>query len=153
MSKADRIAREEASLGQMRCLAALGEWERLIALAKREWPTNEGGAPHSHASKIGIQVGENGGDAIAERKIKKLVSAKHSVLRDKVAPLAARAAWHLGDWKSMEMYTVHYSSSNRDPTTGKNGSNANGSGGDKKGSGNTLDEMNGKKSKPDNSTP
>ena len=68
MSKADRIAR--ASLGQMRCLAALGEWERLIALAKREWPTNEGGAPHSHASKIGIQVGENGGDAIAERKIK-----------------------------------------------------------------------------------
>ena len=153
MSKADRIAREEASLGQMRCLAALSEWERLIALAKREWPTNEGGAPHSHASKIGIQVGENGGDAIAERKIKKLVSAKHSVLRDKVAPLAARAAWHLGDWKSMEKYTVHYSSSKRDSTTGKNGSNANGSGGDKKGSGNTLDEMNGKKSKPDNSTP
>ena len=41
----------------------------------------------------------------------------------------------------------------RDPKTGKNGSNANGSGGDKKGSGNTLDEMNGAKSKPDNSTP
>ena len=53
----------------------------------------------------------------------------------------------------MEKYTVHYSSSKRDPKTGKNGSNANGSGGDKKGSGNTLDEMNGKKSKPDNSTP
>jgi len=152
MSKADRIAREEASLGQMRCLAALGEWERLITLAKREWPTNEGGAPHSHASKIGIQVGENGGDAIAERKMKKLVSAKPSVLRDKVAPLAARAAWHLGDWKSMEKYTVHYSSSKRDSSTGKNGFNANGSGSDKKGSGHSLDEINGKKSKPDNST-
>ena len=32
----------------------------------------------------------------------------------------------------MEKYTVHYSSSKRDPTTGKNGSNANGSGSDKK---------------------
>ena len=156
MSKADRIAREEASLGQMRCLAALGEWERLIALAKREWPTNEGGAPQYHGSKIGltsIQIGANGGDAIAERKMKKLALAKHSVLRDKVAPLAARAAWHLGDWKSMEKYTVHYSSSKRDTTTGKNGSNSNGFGGDKKGSGNNLVEQSGKKSKSDSGTP
>ena len=78
MSSADR-KRAGGKFRQMRCLAALGEWERLIALLKRG-PTNEGGATHSHASKIGIQVGENGGRHRRE-KVKKLVSAKHSVSR------------------------------------------------------------------------
>ena len=148
MSKADRIAREEASLGQMRCLAALGEWERLIALAKREWPTNDA---TGSGSKFGLpNIASDGRDSgIDERKMKKLASAKHSVLRDKVAPLAARAAWHLGDWKSMEKYTVHYSHSQRE-TSSKFGTNGNG--GDKKGSGNNLEDQS-KQKKQDGATP
>ena len=53
----------------------------------------------------------------------------------------------------MEKYTVHYSSSKRDTTTGKNGSNSNGFGGDKKGSGNNLVDQSGKKSNSDGGTP
>ena len=70
-------ARREATLGQMRCLAALAEWEQLATLCAREWELSAGvGAPG--AGGVGA-----GGDA---------------VLRGRMAPLATQAAWHLGDW-------------------------------------------------------
>jgi FKBP12-rapamycin complex-associated protein len=77
-------ARREATLGQMRCLAALAEWESLARLCSREWEISAGvGAPG--AGGVGA-----GGDA---------------VLRGRMAPLATQAAWHLGDWGRMEVYS------------------------------------------------
>ena len=77
-------ARREATLGQMRCLAALAEWEQLATLCAREWELSAGvGAPG--AGGVGA-----GGDA---------------VLRGRMAPLATQAAWHLGDWSRMETYS------------------------------------------------
>ena len=77
-------ARREATLGQMRCLAALAEWEKLAKLCAREWELSAGvGTPG--AGGVGA-----GGDA---------------VLRGRMAPLATQAAWHLGDWSRMETYS------------------------------------------------
>eukprot|EP00004_Rigifila_ramosa_P027283 TRINITY_DN882_c0_g1_i1.p1 TRINITY_DN882_c0_g1~~TRINITY_DN882_c0_g1_i1.p1 ORF type:complete len:2377 (-),score=590.06 TRINITY_DN882_c0_g1_i1:39-6899(-) len=58
----------EVTLGMMRCLNALGEWERLGALSSDTWRT----------------AGEN--------------------TRRLIAPLAAAAAWNLGNWSGMEMF-------------------------------------------------
>jgi FKBP12-rapamycin complex-associated protein len=77
-------ARREASLGQMRCLAALAEWEALGQLCAREWELSAGIGP-AGAGGVGA-----GGDAI---------------LRGQMAPLATQAAWHLGDWSRMEVYS------------------------------------------------
>jgi phosphatidylinositol kinase/protein kinase (PI-3 family) len=58
----------EFTLGRMRCLRALGEWERLAALGSDLW-----------------------------------TRSSDSVRRD-VAPLAAAAAWNLGQWELMPQY-------------------------------------------------
>ena len=76
-------ARREAVLGQARCLGALAEWEALGALCRTEWALSAG-TGSAGAGGVGA-----GGDA---------------TLRARVAPLAARAAWHLGDWDRMEAY-------------------------------------------------
>jgi hypothetical protein len=76
-------SRRDATLGQMRCLAALAEWEALGQLCAREWELSAGvGQPG--AGGVGA-----GGDAM---------------LRGRMAPLATQAAWHLGDWGRMEVY-------------------------------------------------
>ena len=77
-------ARREAALGQMRCLAALAEWEALGKLCASEWERSAGTGPPG-AGGVGV-----GGDA---------------VIRGQMAPIAAQAAWHLGDWARMETYS------------------------------------------------
>jgi hypothetical protein len=77
-------SRREASLGQMRCLSALAEWEALGQLCAQEWELSAGvGA--AGAGGVGA-----GGDAI---------------MRGRMAPLATQAAWHLNDWSRMEVYS------------------------------------------------
>ena len=68
----------------MRCLAALAEWEALGQLCAREWERSAGTGPPG-AGGVGV-----GGDA---------------VIRGQMAPVAAQAAWHLGDWARMEAYS------------------------------------------------
>ena len=77
-------ARREAALGQMRCSAALAEWEALGKLCASEWERSAGTGPPG-AGGVGV-----GGDA---------------VIRGQMAPIAAQAAWHLGDWARMETYS------------------------------------------------
>jgi FKBP12-rapamycin complex-associated protein len=62
----------ELSLGRMRCLRALGEWERLSILSKQLW-ANE------------------------------VIQSDEGVKRE-IAPLAASAAWNLGEWDIMASY-------------------------------------------------
>ncbi|KAI9320096.1 armadillo-type protein [Dichotomocladium elegans] len=58
----------EITMGRMRCLHALGEWDQLAILAQEKWIH----APQEH--------------------------------RKSIAPLAAAAAWGLGQWEQMEEY-------------------------------------------------
>ncbi|KIW08226.1 uncharacterized protein PV09_01154 [Verruconis gallopava] len=58
----------ETTMGKMRCLHALGEWETLSSLAQDKW---------IHAS---------------------------AEVRKTIAPLAAAAAWGLGQWELMDQY-------------------------------------------------
>lgn len=60
----------DATLGRMRCLHNLGEWEQLSSLAQERWPT-------------------------ASTEVKKAI-----------APLAAAAAWGLGEWVPMDEYIM-----------------------------------------------
>lgn len=62
----------EYMLGRMRCLHALGEWERLFQLSKDIWKNNQDNT--------------------------RLITA----------PLAAAAAWNLGEWPTMEEYPLIY---------------------------------------------
>jgi FKBP12-rapamycin complex-associated protein len=57
----------EYSLGRMRCLTALGEWERLNELSHKTW----------------------------------MKVAEEPQTQKRMAPMAAAAAWHLGDWYSL----------------------------------------------------
>ena len=91
-------ARREATLGQMRCLAALAEWEALGRLCAREWDAGDDekatrGGPRREASESPPPE--------TETRTKKAADA---ALRARAAPLATQAAWHLGDWRRMEMY-------------------------------------------------
>jgi len=93
-------ARREAVLGQMRCLAALAEWDALGVLCAKEWELSAGsGAPG--AGGVGV-----GGDA---------------VLRGRMAPLATQAAWQLGDWSRMEQYSEVVSAQRGDRAGGGGG--------------------------------
>lgn len=58
----------EVTMGKMRCLHALGEWEQLAQIAKEKWKNS----------------------SIEIRRV--------------VAPLAAAAAWGLGQWESIDTY-------------------------------------------------
>lgn len=60
----------EMTLGRMRCLSALGEWERVLSLSTRLWDKS--------AEEIGVQA--------------------------RVAPLAAAAAWNLGQWDNLNEF-------------------------------------------------
>ncbi|KAF2398484.1 hypothetical protein EJ06DRAFT_583742 [Trichodelitschia bisporula] len=68
----------ETTMGKMRCLHALGEWETLSTLAQDKW---------IHAS---------------------------SDMRKVIAPLAAAAAWGLGQWELMDNYLGVMKSSSPD---------------------------------------
>jgi hypothetical protein len=105
-------ARREATLGQMRCLAALAEWEALGRLCAREWDAGE--KTNSTIGTGGSGTGETNPDERAspdekahqgdgETNVGK-ISPADAALRARMAPLATQAAWHLGDWRRMETY-------------------------------------------------
>lgn len=96
------IAREtqrEATLGQMRCLAALAEWEALGRLCAREWDLSSSRLTAS--SSVGAL---NTSDPIDSKNDSNAPSRKDQLLRQRMAPLATQAAWHLGDWRAMDTY-------------------------------------------------
>ena len=96
----------DVTLGRMRCLNSLGEWEQLASLASDVW-----GSVAPAASKVSedakVRLAE-GARAAPER------SFAGSGLFDvddekgaKIASMAARAAWALGDWPSVALYVQH----------------------------------------------
>jgi FKBP12-rapamycin complex-associated protein len=73
----------EATLGTMRCLNALGDYEKVSQLALEIW--GRGGAS--------LKVGE-------------MEKRESESVRRAIAPVAAYAAWGLGRWREMEEYVV-----------------------------------------------
>jgi len=70
----------DAALGRMRCLRALGQWHRLALLSNEFW--EKGDEEPSSRSKV--------------RRFD-----EEPTIRSKIAPLAAEAAWDLGQWDRM----------------------------------------------------
>ena len=94
-------ARREASLGQMRCLAALAEWEALGRLCAREWDAS--GTPVS-ANDTRFETSESPESPETPSSPPKARASADAAMRARMAPLATQAAWHLGDWRRMETY-------------------------------------------------
>ena len=98
-------ARREATLGQMRCLAALAEWEALGRLCAREW--DAGGKQEANGSLGSLEPVEPESpesSPASHHQSPKMRSSADAAMRARMAPLATRAAWHLGDWQRMETY-------------------------------------------------
>ena len=135
-------ARREATLGQMRCLAALAEWEALGRLCAREWDAGEkttaidgsgtGETNVEHFRSHSPAPDENSAAKFGDGETNVSVSPADAALRARMAPLATQAAWHLGDWRRMETYCAAIPSpadtsntvrtdTNGVPTIGRNG--------------------------------
>jgi hypothetical protein len=102
--------RRDATLGQMRCLAALAEWEALGRLCAREWERSGSGSSGTLPSS---EETETPNDSVpADPAVPnndpsptpKESSKKDTARRARMAPLATQAAWHLGDWRAMDVY-------------------------------------------------
>ena len=101
-------------LGQMRCMQALGSWGELKDLATRVWdlteqlrdehplqalPFNTSLIERAPASASATAFNQQA-EMINGRELKK-------ILQQKIAPMATRAAWSLGDMTDMEKYYIH----------------------------------------------
>ena len=71
----------DVTLGRMRCLNSLGEWEQLAALASDVW---------------GARGGAGGG-----------ASDVDDATEARIAVMGAHAAWALGDWDNVAVYVEH----------------------------------------------
>jgi hypothetical protein len=121
-------ARREATLGQMRCLAALAEWEALGRLCAREWDAGGTHAAHTpvSANDTRFETSESpespetpaSGETTAAPKMR---ASADAAMRARMAPLATQAAWHLGDWRRMEMYCASIPNLSGDQTQGSRG--------------------------------
>jgi tetratricopeptide (TPR) repeat protein len=74
-------------LGRMRCLRALGEWNKLDALARDAWPRLPTSGTLQKAGSVAISA----------------PSTSHM----SVASLAARSAWALSRWSDLKLYLGH----------------------------------------------
>ena len=74
-------------LGRMRCLRALGEWNKLDALARDAWPRLPTSGALQKAGSVALST----------------PSTSHM----SVASLAARSAWALSRWSDLELYLHH----------------------------------------------
>jgi hypothetical protein len=110
--------RREATLGQMRCLAALAEWEALGRLCAREWDACSGASKENSkeistkddSEENSMKDSDSGSFGVMGASVDPSGATCFSAappdasLRLRMAPLAARAAWHLGDWRRMGTY-------------------------------------------------
>ncbi|CAF1458633.1 unnamed protein product [Adineta ricciae] len=79
----------DIELGRMRCMQALGLWTELKKLTHQIWNITE---PIAGEESISSSISRN------ETK---------RTLQEKVAPIAARAAWSVRDLVDMEKYSIH----------------------------------------------
>jgi len=86
------------TLGRMRCLKALGEWERLYTLTETTW------------SRLGLDHGGSNGNGLSGDGILATATLagpdESEAIRREIAPLACMAAWNLGAWSSMSKFVT-----------------------------------------------
>ncbi len=98
-------------LGRMRCMQALGSWSELRDLAFYVWDLTEQLRDEQTSITLPfttslidknspINTSNSSSTMINGRELKK-------VLQQKIAPMATRAAWSLGDMTDMEKYYIH----------------------------------------------
>jgi FKBP12-rapamycin complex-associated protein len=91
--------------GCMRCMQALGSWGELKGLASQLWETTELIHDDQPLNSLPFSTSliEKNFPSISTfngRELKK-------ILREKIAPMATRAAWSLGDMIDMKKYYIH----------------------------------------------
>lgn len=92
----------EWMVGRMRCLNALGEWENLSELAQKVWPTVVNNSYNS-SGKV-ADLDNTLSIAQLDNNAQLNTALPAPALRKIIPPLAAAAAWALGEWEQMEAY-------------------------------------------------
>jgi FKBP12-rapamycin complex-associated protein len=99
-------------LGRMRCMQALGSWSDLKDLASSVWDTTEQIRDEQPLTMLpfstnlieknssATSLGSSSQGIINGRELRK-------ILQQKIAPMATRAAWSLGNMADMEKYYIH----------------------------------------------
>ncbi|CAF0930015.1 unnamed protein product, partial [Didymodactylos carnosus] len=102
-------------LGRMRCMQALGSWSELRELCTNVWEQTENIKDEQPLATLPFStnllqneairhmgnIGNNSNTSIINgRELRK-------ILQQKIAPMATRAAWSLGDTSDMEKYFIH----------------------------------------------
>lgn len=98
-------------LGRMRCMQALGSWSELKDLASHVWDITEQLRDEQPINTIPFST-----NLIDKNNPSGAYSAGHGLvngrelkkyLQQKIAPMATRSAWSLGDMADMEKYYIH----------------------------------------------
>ncbi|CAM4856778.1 unnamed protein product [Rotaria socialis] len=98
-------------LGRMRCMQALGSWSELRELATQIWDITETLRDEQPVSLLPFST------SLIDRTSSSTVFNSHQgmvngrelkkYLQQKIAPMATRAAWSLGDMPDLEKYYIH----------------------------------------------
>ncbi|UYV65260.1 mtor [Cordylochernes scorpioides] len=111
----------ELILGQMRCLEVLGEWQPIqsIVVLWRHFSGIAGSLPLLGISRDNLSINQCREEGVRRDELYMVASSTWAQSggkqRRQMAPLAAAAAWGLGQWEAMGQYAAEIS---RDSTEG-----------------------------------
>jgi serine/threonine-protein kinase mTOR len=99
-------------LGRMRCMQALGSWAELKDLASQVWELTDQINDEQSSSALPFTtslVEKNSTSSLSYSSSQGLINGRDlkKTLQQKIAPMATRAAWSLGDMTDMEKYFIH----------------------------------------------
>ena len=98
-------------LGRMRCMQALGSWSELRELANNVWDTTETIRDEQPLGTLSFSTSliEKNHASSASMNAQAVCNGRElrKILQQKIAPMATRAAWSLGDMPDMEKYYIH----------------------------------------------
>ncbi|CAF0732022.1 unnamed protein product [Adineta steineri] len=98
-------------MGRMRCMQALGSWADLKDLSSQVWDLTEQIRDEQPAAMLPFTtslIDRNAASSVLHPS-QGMINGKElkKILQQKIAPMATRAAWSLGDLSDMEKYYIH----------------------------------------------
>jgi FKBP12-rapamycin complex-associated protein len=98
-------------LGRMRCMQALGSWADLKDLACQVWDLTDQIRDEQPITMLPFTTSltEKNSSAPSLNPSQGIINGRElkKILQQKIAPMATRAAWSLGDLTDMEKYYIH----------------------------------------------
>ena len=101
-------------LGRMRCMQALGSWSELKDLASQVWDITDQLRDEQPAASLPfstslVETNSSTAASLTLSSSRTTINGRElkKILQQKIAPMATRAAWSLGDMSDMEKYFIH----------------------------------------------